>query len=156
MKRLRVLPAWMVLLICCIFVKAAPADEAAIRKLTDEFCAAVVAGDLSIVDRVFDPDPSNIYYDINEGPMVGPQRLKRIWQAATRNLRLASFHFNDDLRIDIQGDHALQTGTWIQTQVQEDGSTRPIEGRATILWTRKGGDWKVYHYHGSITPRRNR
>lgn len=156
MRRWRILPTWLVLLIACMSVSAAPADEAAIRKLTDEFCAAMVAGDLSIVDRIFDQDPSNIYYDINEGPMVGTQRLKRIWQAATRNLRLTSFQFNDDLRIDIHNDHALQTGTWTQTQVQEDGSTRPIEGRATILWTKKNGGWKVYHYHGSITPRRAR
>jgi ketosteroid isomerase-like protein len=131
-------------------------DEAAIRTLTDEFCAAVVSGDLSILDRTFDADPSNVFYDINEGPLVGLDRLKRVWQAATRNSRLNSFQFHDDLKIDVEGERALQTGTWTQSQIQADESTRQIEGRATILWTRKSGDWKVYHYHGSVTPRRGR
>ena len=131
-------------------------DEAAIRNLTDEFCAAVVSGDLSILDRAFDADPSNVFYDINEGPLVGLDRLKRVWQAATRNSRLASFQFHDDLKIQVEGERALQTGTWTQSQIQADGSTRQIDGRATILWTRKSGDWKVYHYHGSVTPRRSR
>ena len=131
-------------------------DEAAIRALTREFCSAVVAGDLSILDRTFDPDPSNVYYDINEGPLVGLDRLRRVWQAATRNSRLASFEFHDDLKVSIDGDRALETGTWTQSQVQADGSSRQIDGRATILWTKKSGSWKVFHYHASVTPRRSR
>ena len=152
-------PFWVICLALTVVAgtfAAASKDEAAIRQLTDEFCAAVVAGDLSILDRTFDSSPTNVYYDINEGPLVGIDRLKRVWQAATRNSRLTSFEFNDDMRIDVDGDRALQTGTWTQSQLQSDGSTRQIEGRATILWTREGDSWKVYHYHGSITPRRSR
>ncbi len=150
---------WVICLVVTVgpgALAAASKDEATLRQLTDEFCSAVVAGDLSVLDRTFDSSPSNVYYDINEGPLVGIDRLKRVWQAATRNSRLTSFEFNDDMKIDVDGDRALQTGTWTQVQLQADGSTRRIEGRATILWTRAGDTWKVYHYHGSITPQRSR
>ncbi len=129
-------------------------DEARIRALTEQFCDAVVKGDLSLLDTLFDPNPGNVYYDINEGPLVGLERLKRVWRAAVRNGRLAAFQFGDDLRIQVDGDRALQTGSWTQSQVQQDGSTRRISGRATILWRRSGEGWRVYHYHGSVTPPR--
>ncbi len=129
-------------------------DEAQIQELTSEFCRAIVSKDLSIIDRVFDADPTNIYWDINEGPMVGLDRLKRIWRAATTNYTITRFEFADDAKVEVEGDRALQTGKWTQTQLKQDGTTRDFEGRATILWKRTGEGWRVYHYHASITPPR--
>jgi len=135
---------------------AADNDEAAIREMTSEFCGAVARGDLTVLDRMFDPATSNVFYDINEGPLMGTERLKRVWQATTRNSRLHRFEFGPDMKITIDGTHALQTGTWTQVQAQQDGTTREITGRATILWKKSAGTWKAYHYHGSVTPRRPR
>lgn len=149
----------MIALFLCLDAAAtlrAESDDAQIRALTSDFCSAVVSGDLSVLDRVFDSSPTNVYYDINEGPLFGLERLKRVWSAATRNGRLKGFAFGDDLRIDLHGDQALETGTWTQTQAQSDGSTREIHGRATILWRKTADGWRVFHYHASITPRRSR
>jgi ketosteroid isomerase-like protein len=131
-------------------------DQEEIKDLTEQFRKSILDGDLSVLDRVFDPDPSNIYYDINEGPLVGLERLKRVWRAATRNSRLTGFEFGDDMKIEIDGNRALQTSSWTQTQVQEDGASRNIQGRASILWHKTDDGWRVYHYHASITPRRMR
>ncbi len=135
-------------------LRASDQDEAEIRALTEQFCQAIVAKDLTIIDRIFDSDPSNIYYDINEGPMVGLDRLKRIWRAATTNYTISKFDFSEDLKIEIDGERALQTGTWTQTQLRQDGSSRDFEGRATILWRKTAEGWRAYHYHASITPPR--
>lgn len=135
---------------------AADAEEEKIRALTEEFCQSIVEGDLSILDRLFDPSPDNIYYDINEGPMVGMERLRRIWRAATTNYNISRFEFTDDMRIDVGDGLAMQTGTWEQTQVRKDGQSRDFEGRATILWRKVGDSWKVFHYHASIPPPRER
>ena len=130
------------------------ADEVRIRTLSTDFCQAAVAGDLTVLDRMFDASPTNVFYDINEGPLVGLDRLKRVWGAAVRNSRLTGFSFKDDVQILLEADKALQTGSWTQTQTQADGSSRQIDGRATILWRKVEGDWKVYHYHASVTPPR--
>lgn len=139
-----------------VALQAASEDEEQIRQLTTEFCQAIVSKDLSIIDRVFDSDPSNIYYDINEGPLTGLDRLKRVWRAATTNFTISQFSFSDDMKVDVFGDHALQTGTWTQTQESPDGTSREIVGRATILWKKTPDGWKAFHYHASITPPRRR
>jgi ketosteroid isomerase-like protein len=129
-------------------------DEQQIRSLTDKFCRAMEAGDLSIIDQIFDLSPENVFYDINEGPL-SPERLKRVWTAATTNYEIKRFVFTD-MRVVVEGDRALQTGSWEQTQAAKTGQSRDIVGRATILWKKTPSGWKVYHYHASITPPRQR
>jgi ketosteroid isomerase-like protein len=129
--------------------------EQAIREMTGEFCRSIVAKDLTVIDRMFDPSPGNVFYDINEGPL-NLERLKRVWRAATTNYTISRFEFTDDMKVEIEGDRALQTGTWEQTQQQKDGGSRDIVGRATILWKKTPEGWRVYHYHASVTPPRPR
>lgn len=128
--------------------------EQEIRSKTKRFTEAIVSKDLSILDDVFEKDPTNIYYDINEGPLIGFDRLKRVWTAATTNYSITRFEFGEDLKIVISGDNALQAGTWVQTQVNSAGQSREIKGRATVLWRKREGKWRVWHYHASITPPR--
>lgn len=141
-------------LLLVVPVWAADTDVDQIKKLTLDFTAAIVAKDLSVIDRIFDNDAGNIYYDINEGPLTSVARLKQVWRAATTNYTLAKFEFSPDMKIVVKGDEALQTGSWTQTQQRRDGSSRDFSGRATILWKRTPAGWKVYHYHASITPPR--
>ncbi len=128
--------------------------EQAIREKTKKFTSAIVAKDLSVLDEIFDKDPGNIYYDINEGPLVGFPRLKRVWTAAVSNFTISVFDFEPDMKIWSNGDHAVQVGSWKQTQVNKDGQSREIIGRATILWRKVDGQWRVWHYHASVTPTR--
>ena len=145
------------LILAVLFVQGAAraqGPEAEIKAKTKKFTEAIVAKDLAVLDQVFEQDPDNIYYDINEGPLLGFARLKRVWTAAVTNYSITRFDFGDDLRVEVEGDRALQTGTWTQTQVNKAGQSREIKGRATVLWRRRGGQWRVWHYHASITPAR--
>jgi hypothetical protein len=99
-------------------------------------------------------DATNIYYDINEGPLVRFDRLKRVWTAATTNFTISKFDFTDDMKILVNGNDAVQVGTWMQTQENRSGQSREIKGRASVLWRKRDGTWKVWHYHASITPAR--
>lgn len=128
-------------------------DEQQIRDQTKRFCDAMVEGDLSILDQLFDLSPGNVFYDINEGPLT-PERLKRVWNAATTNYDIQRFVFTE-MNVSVDGDRALQTGSWEQTQQGKSGESREIAGRATILWRKTPSGWKVYHYHASLTPRRS-
>jgi ketosteroid isomerase-like protein len=133
----------------------APADIVAdIKAKTKQFTEAIVSKDLSVLDKMFESQAGNVYYDINEGPLLTFDRLKRVWTAATTNFTISKFEFNDDLKVDKVGDVLVQTGTWTQTQVTKAGTSRDIAGRVTVLWRKTGNDWRVFHYHGSITPPR--
>lgn len=129
-------------------------DEARIRAMTETFCKSMEEGDLTILDELFDLSPENVFYDINEGPLT-PERLKQVWRAATTNYEIRRFVFTD-MKVSLDGDRALETGSWEQTQSAKTGETRDIAGRATILWKRSPAGWKVYHYHASVTPPRPR
>jgi ketosteroid isomerase-like protein len=144
--------ATTLLLVFSVWCFAAPEDEQEIRALTDQFCKAIVARNIDAIDSVFDSDPANIYYDINEGPLVGLDRLKQVWRAAVTNQTISRFQFGNDMKISVRGTEALQTGSWDQT-ISRGGSQRSIVGRATILWRKTPKGWRVYHYHASITPR---
>lgn len=156
MMRNRYLFSSFVVLFGLGFPNRAKAQDAEreIRALTEEFCKAMEAGDLSILDRIFDLSPTNVFYDINEGPL-SPERLKRVWTAATTNYDIARFVFTE-LHVDLDGERALETGSWEQTQTKKTGESREIAGRATILWKKTPSGWKVYHYHASVTPPRPR
>lgn len=133
----------------------APGDVVAdIKARTKQFTEAIVSKDLSVLDKMFESQTGNVYYDINEGPLLTFDRLKRVWTAATTNFTISKFEFNDDLKVDKVGDVLVQTGTWNQTQVAKSGTSRDITGRVTVLWRKTGNDWRVFHYHGSITPPR--
>ena len=145
-------------LLCLLAVSSTVAfaqnPEQEIRAKTKKFTEAIVSKNLAILDDVFEKDPSNIYYDINEGPLVGFDRLKRVWTAATTNFTISKFDFADDMKILVNGDNAVQVGSWMQTQENRSGQSRDIKGRATVLWRKRDGAWKVWHYHASITPAR--
>ena len=144
--------ALAVLLLAQMTYAQTPEDE--IRAKTRKFTEAIVSKDLSILDDVFEKDPSDIYYDINEGPLAGFDRLKRVWTAAITNHTISRFDFHDDMKIFVSGDHAAQMATWTQTQVGSGGQSRDINGRVTVLWRKQEGSWKVWHYHASVTPPR--
>ncbi|MBX7184138.1 MAG: nuclear transport factor 2 family protein [Vicinamibacteria bacterium] len=133
---------------------APPEIVAEIKAKTKQFTEAIVSKDLSVLDKMFESQAGNVYYDINEGPLLTFDRLKRVWTAATTNFTISKFDFNDDMKIDKVGDVLVQTGTWAQTQVAKSGASRDIVGRVTVLWRRTGNEWRVFHYHGSITPPR--
>jgi ketosteroid isomerase-like protein len=150
MKLLRIVLA----LLLAQVVALAQGAEQEIRAKTKKFTEAVVAKDLSILDQIFEKGPNNIYYDINEGPLYGFDRLKRVWTAATTNYSITRFDFGADMQVVVDGNEAVQTGTWTQTQVSKTGQSREIKGRATVLWRKRDGQWRVWHYHASITPPR--
>lgn len=154
MRRLHLLLFSILPLLALCSPLAAQDDEQQIRALTEKFCDAMEEGDLSILDEMFDLSPENVFYDINEGPLT-PERLKRVWTAATTNYDIQKFVFTET-SVRVEGDRALQTGSWEQTQGAKSGETRDIAGRATILWKKTPDGWKVYHYHASVTPPRPR
>ncbi len=136
-------------------VSTAPAEIVTeIKAKTKQFTEAIVSKDLSVLDKMFESQAGNVYYDINEGPLLTFDRLKRVWTAATTNFTISRFDFNDDMKVDKVGDVLVQTGTWAQTQVAKSGASRDIVGRVTVLWRKTGNEWRVFHYHGSITPPR--
>ena len=65
MKILRIVFALLILQV----VANAQDAQTEIQAKTKKFTEAIVSKDLSVLDQVFEKDPTNIYYNINEGPV---------------------------------------------------------------------------------------
>lgn len=77
-------------------VAYAQSAEEEIRAKIKKFTEAIVSKDLSVLDDVFEKDPADVFYDINEGPLVGFDRLKRVWTAAVTNYSITRFDFHSE------------------------------------------------------------
>jgi ketosteroid isomerase-like protein len=62
----------------------------------------------------------------------------------------ASFRF-DVVAAEVSGDMAYTVG-YEHTQAVVDGEPRTYSLRATQIYRREGGEWKVVHRHGSELP----
>ncbi len=56
---------------------------------------------------------------------------------------------NSDLKVTRRGNIALTTLTFHMSAKQKDGTAIDFDGRHTIVWEKKGGQWLIIHEHVS-------
>ena len=56
---------------------------------------------------------------------------------------------NNDVKIKRGGNMALTTLTFHLLAKQKDGGTLEFDGRHTIIWEKRGGQWLIVHEHVS-------
>jgi|HubBroStandDraft_6_1064221.scaffolds.fasta_scaffold872833_1 hypothetical protein len=59
------------LIFACAVPVLAQSPEQIIQDKTKKFTQAIVTKDLSVLDDVFEKDPDDLFFDINEGPLWG-------------------------------------------------------------------------------------
>jgi ketosteroid isomerase-like protein len=56
---------------------------------------------------------------------------------------------NNDVKIKRSGNLALTTLTFHLSAKQKDGTALEFDGRHTIVWEKRGGEWLIIHEHVS-------
>lgn len=56
---------------------------------------------------------------------------------------------NNDLKVTRSGNLALTTLTFHLSAKQKDGTPVEFDGRHTIVWEKRGGQWQIIHEHVS-------
>ena len=56
---------------------------------------------------------------------------------------------NNDVKVTRRGDIALTTLTFHLSAKQRDGTAMEFDGRHTIVWEKRGGQWLIIHEHVS-------
>jgi ketosteroid isomerase-like protein len=74
------------------------------------------------------------------------------WQNIWPNIEGFTFDLST-LRCGADGDLAWGICRWDSVGHNPDGSTFPRPGRATVILTRRDGQWKALHTHFSLVPR---
>ena len=112
-----------------------------IRAMIDEWVAAELAGDAPALDRLLADD------FVGVGPLgfvlTKPQWLARYTEGA---LKYDAFALNE-ARIRAYGDAAVAVGRQSQGGTYQGDQPLPPGGRATLVFARQDGRWRLAGWH---------
>jgi uncharacterized protein (TIGR02246 family) len=124
-------------------------DDAAIRKVLDEFAAAYTARDADSVVRFFTDDPDGVM--VGTGPdeiRIGPEQVRRQIDRDLSQAESIELHLGD-LKVSGRGDVAWTFAQPVVTATVGDEQMRmPL--RMTLVLVQDNGDWRIHSGHLSV------
>jgi ketosteroid isomerase-like protein len=119
--------------------QAAPTDSAVIHQLSDRFSAAYVRGDAAAMAALYTADA--VIFPEQSAAISGREAIQRYW-TLERGRRITS-HRITPARIEVDGRHAYDHGTF-QVSGERDGAAwGPFSGKYLVVWRREAGGWRI-------------
>lgn len=82
---------------------------------------------------------------------VGPAEVDDLFSVLERRFSRCTSYAHEIVAADVVGDMAYTVG-YEHTQATVDGEPRSYTLRATQIYRREGGEWKVVHRHADAPP----
>jgi uncharacterized protein (TIGR02246 family) len=124
-------------------------DDAAIRKVLDEFAAAYTARDADSVVRFFTDDPDGVM--VGTGPdeiRIGPEQVRRQIDRDLSQAESIELHLGE-VKVSGRGDVAWTFAQPVVTATVGDEQMRmPL--RMTLVLVQDNGDWRIHSGHLSV------
>jgi ketosteroid isomerase-like protein len=119
------------------------ADSAAVMAASEEYRHAWINGDTAAaLGRV----SNDIRIFISGVPdIAGPEATRRLFASEMEAFRVPSLTLNHQDLI-VRGDHAIDIGTYEETQVPKTGAPIHGRGRFMTIWRREGSEWRIVRY----------
>ena len=123
----------------------------------EEWKAALSRNDVARVKRLWDQDYSNLLYiaEENNDAVKGWKGVSDYYDGLAKAVRRADWRV-DNLVVDVIGDAAFAYCTFVVKALiagVDNGKDREMvfDGRDTFVLHHKGGQWKIIHYHESLS-----
>jgi len=124
-------------------------DDAAIRKVLDEFAAAYTAKDAESVVRFFTDDPDGVM--VGTGPdeiRIGPEQVREQIDRDLSQAERIELHLGE-VKVSGRGDVAWTFAQPVVTATVGDEQMRmPL--RMTLVLVQDNGDWRIHSGHLSV------
>ena len=119
------------------------ADSAAVMAAIEQYRQAWVNGDTAAaLGRV----SNDIHILISGVPdIVGAAATRKLFVEEMATYRIPSLTL-DHQDLLVSGDHAIDIGTYEETQVPKSGAPIHGRGRFMTIWRREGGEWRIIRY----------
>ena len=119
------------------------ADSAAVMAAIEQYRQAWVNGDTAAaLGRV----SNDIRILISGVPdIVGAAATRKLFTEEMATYRIPSLTL-DHQDLLVSGDHAIDIGTYEETQVPKTGAPIHGRGRFMTIWRREGGEWRIIRY----------
>ncbi len=124
------------------------AAEDEVRQASDRFYAALdsmLNGDAAAMADVWSHDPTVSTMHPLGGREVGWDAVRGSWEGAAQAFDGGS-HEVSDLDVSVLGDVAYTTGIE-HVDATLAGKSLHFDIRATNIYRREGGEWKIVHHH---------
>jgi ketosteroid isomerase-like protein len=121
----------------------ASADSTAIVAAAAQYRQAWLTGDTAMALGVVSDD---IRLMLPGAPDVrGQEGARIVFAEEMRDFKIPALTVNRQELI-VQGDHAIDIGTYEETLVPKTGATINARGRYLVVWRREPGGWRMWRY----------
>ena len=86
-----------------------------------------------------------------DGINLGREEVRAGWEQAAQAMSEGQVSLDNSVVVPIAGDVAYTLGTE-QGQVNVGGEPLRVGWRATNIFRREGGEWKMVHHHTDVSP----
>jgi ketosteroid isomerase-like protein len=126
-------------------------DDAAFRKLTDDYCAAWSTGNTDTVARFYAQDDNLIFYDVTPFSYHGwKEYALGVHKALFDNAAEVKLTAGKDLKVTRHGGIAWTTVSMHFYEKTRDGKVMEADIRYTGIWEKRGSAWVLVHEHVSM------
>lgn len=128
------------------------ADEDEVRQTSERFYAAVESmlnGDASAMSDVWSHGATASAMHPLGGRQVGWDAVRESWENAAEAFEGGSIDVSD-LEVSILGAGAAYTTGVEHVQATVGGQSLSFEIRATNVYAREGGTWRIVHHHTDL------
>jgi ketosteroid isomerase-like protein len=139
-----------------VFDGGAEEERRQVLAVHDAYLDANASFDVDALARIWDDDPTDVFFNLNGHTYVGREHWFRLWDYYRDRLHTGRWE-PDDVKVLIRGElavvtsHRLSPSRWIGSESPPPGfRDRPERrSRATMVLRRRVGDWKIVHVHFS-------
>jgi len=134
-----------------LVANAAPADDAKIKALEDQFAAAFNAKDVDAIMKVYIPDDSLFVFDVvPPRQYVGAKAYRKDWEDLFASLKGPMKFEITDLKITTVGPVGYSHS--IQHVNSTDAKGQPVDltVRVTDVYRKSKGNWLIVQEHVSV------
>jgi len=119
------------------------ADSAAVMAASEQYRQAWIDGDTATaLGRV----SNDIRIFISGVPdIVGPDATRNLFASEMATYRVPSLTLTHQDLV-VRGDHAIDIGTYEETQIPKTGAPIHGQGRFITIWRRENGEWRIIRY----------
>ena len=139
-----------------VFDGGSEEERRRVLEVHDAYLDANATFDVGALARIWDDDPTDVFFNLNGHTYVGREQWFRLWDYYRDRLRTGRWE-PDDVKVLIRGDlavltsHRLSPIKWIGSEPPPATfRDRPERrSRATMVMERRAGGWKITHVHFS-------
>jgi len=126
-------------------------EEAAFRKLLDNYCAAWSSGNPDNAAKFYAKEDGLMFYDLAPFSYHNWKEYRAgVQKQFFDNATAAKLTVGEELKVSRHGNLAWMTAPMHISMTTKDGKTTEADIRYTGIWERRGANWLLVHEHLSV------